>query len=80
MKLIRLFVYLLTFASFGQYVQIDSLIAVTENSKDAYEIAKANLSLAKIHERIDLKKGKAYALIAYTYKQNDSLLAETNNQ
>lgn len=80
MKLIRLFVYLLTFASFGQNVQIDSLIAVTENSKDAYEIAKANLSLAKIHERIDLKKGKAYALIAYTYKQNDSLLAETNNQ
>jgi len=80
MKFLRLLVCMMTFASFGQSNPIDSLITVTETSADAFEIAKANLSLAKLHERIDLSQGKGYALAAYTYKKNDSLLAETYNQ
>lgn len=80
MKSLRLLVCLFTFAGFGQNAQIDSLIAIAQTSKDDFEIAKANLSLAKIYERIDLNRGKAYALKAFNYKSNDSLLAETNNQ
>ena len=66
--------------SFSQTNAIDSLSAIVSNSSDAFEIAKANLLLAKHHERIDLNKGKSYAFSAFNYKENDSLLAETNNQ
>ncbi|WP_422106162.1 tetratricopeptide repeat-containing sensor histidine kinase [Winogradskyella sp.] len=66
--------------TFSQTKDIDSLITVIENTSNPYDIAKANLLLAKLHERIDLSKGKDYAYKAYTYKTDDSLLAETNNQ
>jgi len=80
MKFLRLCVYFILFASFGQNAQIDSLVRVTQTSMNNFEIAKAYLSLAKLHEHIDLSKGKGYALEAYNYKKSDSLLAETNNQ
>ena len=80
MKFLCLIVCVLTFVGYGQNPKIDSLVSVTKSSKDSFEIAKAYLSLAKLHERIDLSKGKGYALKAYNYKKSDSLLAETNNQ
>ena len=64
----------------AQTKEIDSLKAITRTSSDSYQIAQANLILAKRHERIDLKLGKEFAQKAYQYKSNDSLLAETNNQ
>jgi hypothetical protein len=80
MKFLQHFVLLLTLTCFGQNAQIDSLKAIAKTSKDDFEIAKANLNIAKIYERLDLKKGKTFALKAYGYKKHDSLLAETNNQ
>ncbi|WP_298899484.1 tetratricopeptide repeat protein [uncultured Psychroserpens sp.] len=70
----------MTFFLGAQNTEIDSLKTITKSSSDAYEIAKANLILSKLHERINLNQGKAFALKAYQYKSNDSLLAETNNQ
>ncbi|WP_299364979.1 tetratricopeptide repeat protein [Winogradskyella sp.] len=64
----------------SQTKEIDSLINVIENTNDSFEVAKTHLILAKLHERIDLNKGKAYAYKAYKFKENDSLLAETSNQ
>lgn len=65
---------------FSQTKEIDSLKTLINSTDDTFTIAKSNLTIAKLHERIDLNKGKTYALQAYTYKKNDSLLAETNNQ
>ena len=70
----------ISFLGFSQNKKIDSLKLIVDVSQDSFKIAKANLLLAKLHERIDLNKGKAYAHKAYRYKVNDSLLAETNNQ
>ncbi|NRA91984.1 MAG: tetratricopeptide repeat protein [Psychroserpens sp.] len=72
--------YFLTICCFSQQSTIDSLLMITDTSSDAYEVAKANLSLAKLHERIDLKQGQDFALKAYKFKDNDLLLAEVSNQ
>ncbi|MDO5979387.1 sensor histidine kinase [Flavivirga spongiicola] len=66
--------------AFSQNKKIDSLKLIVGVSQDSFKIAKVNLQLAKLHERIDLNKGKIYAYKAFKYKANDSLLAETNNQ
>ncbi|MDT0557764.1 tetratricopeptide repeat protein [Ichthyenterobacterium sp. W332] len=65
---------------FSQTKQVDSLKLILKNTTNKYEIAKTYLALAQMHERIDLNKGKSFAHKAFTYKDNDSLLAETNNQ
>ena len=59
--------------------EIDSLTNLLLSEKNNYEIAKINLHLAKLHERIDLQKGKVYAFKAL-YEENDSLMAEVTNQ
>ena len=79
MKRIAYLFLLATSIAFGQQ-QIDSLKTLLENTPDAFEKAKLNLTLASLHERVDLNKGKSYAYDAFKYKANDSLLAETNNQ
>ncbi len=80
MKKILLFLAFIPFFLFSQNVQVDSLSTLLKTTKDNYEIALINLQLAKLHERIDLKKGKEYAYKAYKFSGNDSLLAEINNQ
>ncbi len=64
----------------AQTTEIDSLTEITKTSEDRFKKAKVNLQLARLYERIDLSKGKAFALKAFQYKDNDSLLAEVNNQ
>ena len=64
----------------AQQEKIDSLLTILQSTSDAFEKAKVNLTLASFHERIDLNKGKAFAYDALKYEENDSLLAETNNQ
>jgi len=80
MKKILFILYISNAFIFSQSRQIDSLKMLIETSVNNYEIAKINLQLASIHERIDLNKGKLFAYKAFAYKTNDSLLAETNNQ
>lgn len=80
MKLIYVLSFLFVVSISAQNPKIDSLKSIAYNSENTYEAAKAFLQLAKLHERIDLNQGKAYALKAYLYKDDDSLLAETNNQ
>ena len=80
MKKIVLIIYLISTFVFSQNKQVDSLKKIADTSQNSYKVAKINLQLAKLHERIDLNKGKDYAYKAYRYKTNDSLLAETNNQ
>nr|WP_321234472.1 tetratricopeptide repeat protein [uncultured Psychroserpens sp.] len=80
MKILCAIIYVMSFFLGAQNTQIDSLKTITSSSNDAMEVAKANLILAKLHERIDLNQGKIFAQKAYQYKSNDSLLAETNNQ
>ncbi|MEY8849761.1 tetratricopeptide repeat protein [Psychroserpens sp. XS_ASV72] len=76
----HLVIFFFTFALSAQEISVDSLKRITTSSNDAFVVAKAHLELAKRYERIDLKEGKDYALKAFEYKSNDSLLAETNNQ
>ncbi|WP_353776879.1 tetratricopeptide repeat protein [Winogradskyella sp. 3972H.M.0a.05] len=64
----------------AQQEKIDSLSTLLQSTTDRFEKAKLNLILANLHERIDLNKGKAFAYEAFKYKENDSILAETNNQ
>lgn len=59
--------------------EIDSLTNLLLSEKNNYEIAKINLHLAKLHERVDLLKGKKFAYKAL-YSENDSLMAEATNQ
>ncbi|WP_298904375.1 sensor histidine kinase [uncultured Psychroserpens sp.] len=80
MKNLVVIIYVMSFFLSAQNTEIDSLKTITQSSHNAYEVAKANLILAKLHERIDLNKGKVFAQKAFQYKLNDSLLAETNNQ
>ena len=80
MKAFFFIFYLFAFFVGSTDTEIDSLKTITKSSTDDFEVSKAYLQLAKLHERIDLKLGKRYALKAYRYKENDSLLAETNNQ
>ena len=80
MKVYFFTVYFFAFFVGSVDTKIDSLKTITKSSTDDFEVSKAYLQLAKLHERIDLKLGKHYALKAYRYKDNDSLLAETNNQ
>lgn len=65
---------------FSQTKEIDSLKEVANVNNNSFESAKANLILARLHERIDLNIGKQFAYRAYNFKANDSLLAETSNQ
>jgi signal transduction histidine kinase/Flp pilus assembly protein TadD len=80
MKKILFILYLSSTFVISQSKQVDSLKIIIKTSIDNYKIAKANLQLASLHERIDLNKGKEFAYKAFTFKANDSLLAETNNQ
>ena len=80
MKRIAYIFLLATSLAIGQQQQIDSLNGLLDNTSDSFDKAKLSLTLASLHERIDLNKGKSYAYDALKYKENDSLLAETNNQ
>ncbi|MEN8116533.1 MAG: tetratricopeptide repeat protein [Bacteroidota bacterium] len=81
MKLpISIFFVLIVLTVFAQNNKVDSLTVLLNSTKDEYEAAKINLELAKLYERIDIKKGKRYALSASQYTKNDSLNAETANQ
>jgi len=64
----------------SQNQKVDSLLQVLETEISEENRAFTNLSLARLYERIDLIKGKEYALQALTFTENDSLAAETNNQ
>lgn len=59
--------------------EIDSLTNLLLTEKNNYKIAIINLHLAKLHERIDLQKGKEFAYKSL-YSRNDSLMAEATNQ
>lgn len=59
--------------------EIDSLTNILLFEKNDYKIAKINLHLAKLYERVDVQKGKIYAFKSL-YEENDSLMAETSNQ
>lgn len=65
---------------YSQSPEIDSLLTRLNQTNEQFEIAKINLTLAQLYEKIDLKIGKEYADKAFLYKQNDSLLAVTNTQ
>ncbi|MEM9679112.1 MAG: tetratricopeptide repeat protein, partial [Bacteroidota bacterium] len=80
MKAVCFIAYLLTLSVVAQNPRIDSLKTFAATSQNDYEAAKAYLELAKLHERINLKQGQDYALKAFRFKANDSLLAETYNQ
>lgn len=66
--------------SIAQNPQVDSLLHVLKTSTSEQHRALTNLTLAKLYERIDLLKGKEFALQALTFTKNDSLTAEINNQ
>lgn len=80
MKRLLFFIFIIPIAVCSQNAQVDSLSSLLKVTTNPYEVAKLNLQLAKLHERIDLNKGKVYAYKAFHFKTNDSLLAETNNQ
>ncbi|MDB4584342.1 sensor histidine kinase [Draconibacterium sp.] len=63
----------------GQTNPVDSLQLLLNAEQNKYERAKINLQLAKLHERIDLNKGKQYAQKAI-FPKSDSLMAEASNQ
>jgi len=64
----------------GQTIQVDSLLTLLKTEQDEHQIAVINLQLAKLHEHIDLQKGKVFAFNAISYEKNDSLMAEASNQ
>ncbi len=68
-----------TTSAYSANNEIDSLTNLLLSEKNNYEIAKINLHLAKLYERVDLQKGKIYALRAL-HEENDSLMAEATNQ
>ena len=78
-KLSLLFVFIISLSS-AQNVKVDSLTSLLKKATDAERKAELNLQLARLHERIDIKKGMDYAYKAATYKNNDSINAESNNQ
>jgi len=59
---------------------VDSLETALKEAKDDFGKAHLQLELAKTFERIDIDKGKEYALKALVYTENDSLSAEIYNQ
>jgi len=65
--------------SFAENNKVDSLTNLLQTVTDKYELARINLQLAKLHERIDIKKGKRYARHAM-FEESDSLMAEATNQ
>lgn len=69
-----------SFSLKAQNTKVDSLSELLIHSKSPYEKSKLHLQLATLYERIDLNQGKLYAYQAFLYKENDSLLAEINNQ
>ncbi|MEP0262537.1 tetratricopeptide repeat protein [Dokdonia sp.] len=81
-KMIFLVFMFILFGKTGltQNQKIDSLLQVLKTDISEENRAITNLSLAKLYERIDLSKGKQFALQALTFTKNDSLSAETNNQ
>lgn len=64
----------------AQNPTIDSLTTALGAASNTEQRAHIQLQLARHFERLDLAKGKSYALQALRYKENDSLLAETHNQ
>ncbi|MBV1922563.1 MAG: sensor histidine kinase [Flavobacteriaceae bacterium] len=80
MKKLFFIIVLVSTSIYAQSPKIDSLLTQLKNTEEAYEVAKINLTLAQLFEKIDLKKGKEFANKAFVYKKNDSLLAVTNTQ
>ena len=67
-------------AIFAHNTKIDSLNILINSTTDKYEKAKLNLQLSKHYEKINLQKGKEFALKALQFNSNDSLAAEASNQ
>ncbi len=65
--------------SFAENNKVDSLTNLLQTVTDKYELAKINLQLAKLHERIDIELGKKYTHCAM-FEESDSLMAEATNQ
>ena len=81
MKIVISILFFFNFSiAFCQTNKVDSLITLLQTEQNKYEVAKINLELAKLHESIDLEKGKEYASIAFRNTENDSLNAEAANQ
>ena len=80
MKKIVALILLTSSILFSQNKEIDSLENRLKSSVDQFDKASLNLQLAKLYERVDLSKGKAHAMESLTFTDNDSLLAESNNQ
>ncbi|MFD2726557.1 tetratricopeptide repeat-containing sensor histidine kinase [Hyunsoonleella rubra] len=69
-----------TFVGSAQELAIDSLKIELKHTTDVFSKAKINLKLAHLFERVDLNKSILHGHQALSYRNNDSLLAETNNQ
>ena len=65
---------------FSQNTEVDSLSLLLEKAKTSYDIANANLQLAKYYERSDISKSKEFAQQSLKYKSCDSLQAMGYNQ
>jgi len=79
-KKILFILVLFTASLYSQTKEIDSLTILLSNTDSDEQLATINLQLAKLYERIDINKGKEFANKAFLFQENDSLLAETNNQ
>lgn len=80
MNKILLFLLLIGFSVYSQNTHIDSITNLLRTADSEYDIALLKLQLSKLNERIDISKGKALAMEAYQYKDDDSLLVESTNQ
>lgn len=79
-KLILSLVLLFSLSLFSQTVKLDSLSLVLKKAKSDYELANANLQLAKAYESINIANSKEFSFESLRYKSNDSLQAMTFNQ
>ncbi|MCU4164529.1 tetratricopeptide repeat-containing sensor histidine kinase [Carboxylicivirga caseinilyticus] len=79
-KLLFALLLLLPLFVYANNDEIDSLQSKLKNCTNKFDLAKTNLQLSKLYERIDLNLGRKHALNALQYKSNDSILAETYNQ
>jgi len=80
MKKTRVLLLFLSILSFGQSHKIDSLSLLLEKAGNNQSVTEINLQLAKLYERIDIKKGKKFIYQTISKTQNDSLLTEGFNQ
>jgi len=79
-KLVSLLVVFFSLSLFSQTIKLDSLSSLLKNATSDYEIANANLQLAKAYETINIAKSKDFSFKSLQFKSSDSLRAMTHNQ